>query len=350
MMKKILLLLFSPFIINAQTAFISGTHNLCDNEKEVLIKISFTEATPPFTFAYAIDAINPLVIQNIFDNPYFLPASNQGIYTITAFNDAVSVGTFNGSASVTIIESPIAVIQLASDTFSTIEPHVYLISQSVGSIVSLLWDFGDGSPIESISNPDHTFPLYVFGCTNATASNYDATATIDDGSCMNCTNSLGTPQLCYSDLYVPPSACFKAEHSTLGIPALYQTALIVQDINGCSDTATKIIWISDDYWMYIPNSFTPNLDEKNRNEKFCFEYHGIRKSTFLFKVYNAQGNLVYQSTDPDKLRCSCDNGGWDGTYFRTQEKLSSGVYSYNLFFQEIEGWKHNKYGAITLIR
>ena len=337
MIKKILVLLFYPFIISAQTAFISGTHNLCDNEKEVLIEIGFI-GIPPFTFVYAIDDINQSIIENISDNPYFLPASNQGIYTITAFNDAVSLGTFNGSALVAIIESPIAVIQLASDTLSTIEPHTNLISQSAGNIDSFLWDFGDGSPIEYSSNSYHTFPLYVFGCTNVTASNYDPLANTDDGSCCYVVGCAG----------IPTNSCDFLQLSTLGKPSVYQTNLIVLDINGCSDTATKFIWISDDYWMFIPNSFTPNFDKINDN--FCIEYHGIRKSTFLFKVYNAQGNLVYQSTDPDRLRCSCDNGNWDGTYFRTQEKLSSGIYSYNLFFQEIEGWKHNKYGTIALIR
>ena len=89
--------------------------------------------------------------------------------------------------------------------------------------------------------------------------------------------------------------------------------------------------------MRIPNAFTPNLDEKNRNEKFCFEYHSIRENSFLFKVFNQQGELVFQSTDALDLSCSSIDGGWDGTYFRTQEKLSSGIYSYNLFFQEIEG-------------
>ena len=338
MIKKILvLLLFSPFIINAQTAFISGTHNLCDNEKEVLIEIGFT-GIPPFTFVYAIDDINQSIIQNIFDNPYFLTASNQGVYTITAFNDAVSVGTFNGSASAEIIESPIAVIQLASDTLSTLEPHANIISQSVGNIDSLLWDFGDGSPIVNSSNPYHTFPLYVFGCTNSNASNYDPLSNTDDGSCCYVVG-------CAS---IPTNNCDSLQLSKLGKPNVYQTTLIVLDINGCRDTATRFIWISDDYWMYIPNSFTPNFDKINDN--FCIEYHGIRKSTFLFKVYNAQGDLAFQSTEPDKLKCSCDNGGWDGTYFKTEEKLSSGVYSYNLFFQEIEGWKHNEYGTITLIR
>jgi len=102
--------------------------------------------------------------------------------------------------------------------------------------------------------------------------------------------------------------------------------------------------------MYIPNAFTPNLDEKNRNEKFCIEYHSIIENSFLFKVFNQQGQLVFQSADALGLSCSSIDGGWDGTYFETQEKLSSGIYSYNLFFQEIEGWKHNKYGTITLVR
>ena len=77
MIKKILLLssLLFPLIINAQTAFISGTHNLCDNENEVLIEIGFT-GVPPFNFVYAIDNVNQLIIQNISDNPYFLSASN----------------------------------------------------------------------------------------------------------------------------------------------------------------------------------------------------------------------------------------------------------------------------------
>jgi len=297
-MKKILILLFSPFIINAQTAFISGTHNLCDNEKEVLIEIGFI-GIPPFTFVYAIDNNNQPIIQNIFDNPYFLPASNQGIYTITAFNDAVSVGAFNGSAEVILLPSPKAIINSEADTLSVLYPVLVYNDMSLGNINTTIWIFGDDK-------------------------SYDFSQTV-------------------YHMYL-------SESSGLGIPAIYQDSLIVIDDNGCSDTAIHQVWIKDEYWVYIPNAFTPNLDEKNRNEKFCFESHSIRENSFLFKVFNQQGELVFQSTDALGLSCSSIDGGWDGTYLRTQEKLSSGVYSYNLFFQEIEGWKHNKYGTINLIR
>ena len=82
---------------------------MCDNEKEVFIEIGFI-GVPPFTFVYAIDNINQSVIQNISDNPYYLPASNKGTYTITSFNDAVSAGAFDGSAEVISLRSPKAII------------------------------------------------------------------------------------------------------------------------------------------------------------------------------------------------------------------------------------------------
>ena len=298
MMKKILVLLFSPFIINAQTAFISGTHNLCDNEKEVLIEIGFI-GIPPFNFVYAIDNIDQSIVENIFDNPYFLPASSQGVYTITAFNDAISVGAFNGSALVISLQSPTAIISSVEDTLSVLHPIVGYNDVSLGNINTTIWIFGD--------DKSHDFSQTVYH--------------------MYLSDSTG-----------------------LGIPAIYQDSLIVIDVNGCSDTAINLVWIKDEYWVHIPNAFTPNLDERNRNEKFCFEYHSIRENSFLFKVFNQQGELVFQSTDALGLSCSSIDGGWDGTYFKTQEKLSLGIYSYNLFFQEIEGWKHNKYGTISLIR
>ena len=141
-MKKILLLLFSPFVINAQTAFISGTHYLCDNEKEVLIEIGFS-GIPPFTFVYAIDDITQSIIQNISDNPYFLSASNQGIYTITTFNDAVSVGASNGSAEVILLLSPKAIINFEEDTLSVLYPISAYNDVSLGNISTTIWLFGD---------------------------------------------------------------------------------------------------------------------------------------------------------------------------------------------------------------
>ena len=57
--------------------------------------------------------------------------------------------------------------------------------------------------------------------------------------------------------------------------AIYQITLIVEDNQGCVDTTQKLVTITDEHWLYIPNSFTPDLD--GVNDKFCIEFNGIRK-------------------------------------------------------------------------
>jgi gliding motility-associated-like protein len=297
MIKKIFTLLFFPFMISAQTAFISGNHNLCDNESEVLIEIDFV-GTPPFSLVFSIDNVNQSVVQNVYDNPYFLRTNTPGIYTITSFNDATSAGVFNGSAQVFLLPSPQAIINSDKDTLSVLNPVLRYNDVSIGSISARTWIFGDDNSKDFSSTAYHVY----------------------------LSDSLG-----------------------LGIPAIYQDSLIVIDNNGCSDTAIHTVWVQNEYWMYIPNAFSPDNDMLN--DKLCIEYHSIREQSFLFKIFNAQGDLMYQSTNPVDMKCSSNNNlGWNGKHFKTQKDLPSDTYVYEIYFQDFEGWKHTKYGTITLVR
>ena len=288
---------FAPFFLNAQTAFIVGNDTICDNASKAIVKVDFT-GNAPFTFSYSINGINQssITTQN---TSYLISTSIAGTYTLQNFNDAISVGTTSGSAIVTVLESPTAIIHLASDILSILYPIANFFSQSIGDIVSWEWSFGDNTPPNFSENPNHTYK-----------------------------DSL----------------------------AIYQVSMIVFDNKGCVDTSFKHIQVADDFWVYIPNSFTPDKD--GVNDKLCIEYHGIRENTFLFKVFNSQGNLMYQSTKPNELRCCIDisreecvkEGGWDGTYYKTSKKLPSDTYVYEIYFQDFEGWKHSEYGSIMLIR
>ena len=282
--------LFAPLFLNAQTALIVGNDTICDNASKAIVTVDFT-GNAPFTFSYSINGVNQssITTQN---TSYLISTPIAGVYTLQNFSDAISVGTISGSAIVTVLESPTAIIHLASDTLSVIYPIANFVSQSIGNIVSWDWNCGDNT------------------------SNINT----EDASCSYSSTS-----------------------------AIYQTALIIQDINGCLDTAIRNVWVNEEYWMYIPTSFTPDKDVELNNEKFCIEYNGIRENTFLFKVYNAQGNLMYQSTKPNELKCSI-KGGWDGTYYKTSKKLPSDTYVYEIYFQDFEGWKHSEYGSIMLIR
>ena len=95
----------------------------------------------------------------------------------------------------------------------------------------------------------------------------------------------------------------------------------------------------------MPNSFSPNND--NKNDKFCLYYDGIRDKSFLFNVFSSDGSLVYSTKDIDKIDCNLQKG-WTGKNIKSDKLLLSDVYIYKLYFQDLRGWKHQKYGKIIL--
>ena len=288
MIKKIIVVLFLPLFVNAQTAFISGNDTICDNGGNATIKVDFT-GVAPFTFMYSVNGNNTNSITTTI-NPYIINTKEEGTYTLVSYSDANGFGTVSSSGLVTVLESPTAVIHVASDTLPIIYTTVNFISQSIGNIISWQWDFGDNT--SNISTED-------------------------------------------------------AIHAYKDSAAIYQASLIVTDENGCLDTTIHNIWVRDEYWIYFPTAFTPDNDKIN--DKFCIEYNGIRENTFIFKVMDAQGDLMYQSISPSELRCSIDSG-WDGKQYKTKEDLPSDTYVYEVYFQDFEGWKHKEYGTIILVR
>jgi gliding motility-associated-like protein len=114
---------------------------------------------------------------------------------------------------------------------------------------------------------------------------------------------------------------------------------------GCTDTAIKHLTISDDYWIYIPNSFTPDSDQIN--DKLCISYNGIREESFLFNIYNRNSEVVVSTNSIAELNC---NNGWEGRHQETNKKLPQGIYVYTIYYQDFEGWKHQNTSTINLIR
>ena len=117
---------------------------------------------------------------------------------------------------------------------------------------------------------------------------------------------------------------------------------------GCTDSYYKHIWITDEYWMYIPNSFTPDNDQIN--DKFCISYNGVRTETFTFTVYNRVSEVVFSTTSITDIECFLNDNGWDGKHMETGEDLPMGMYVYDIYFQDFDGWKHQDYGNIYIIR
>jgi gliding motility-associated-like protein len=273
------------------SAFIFGNDSICVNASyDAEVSILFSGAVSPYTFVYAINGISQSFITTNL-NPYIINAKQEGVYTLLSMSDSSGIGWVSGSALVTFLEAPEALFTTATDTLSILYPSVQLNDISEGNVVSWIWDFGDNSLQDFIANPYHVFE-----------------------------DSIG----------------------------IYQINLIVTNEFGCSDTTFKQLWVADDYWMYIPNSFTPDSD--GINDFFCIQYHGLRQETFHFNVYDRFSNLVYSTNDITSLECAFNLNGWDGKHYLSKKELSLGTYIYEMYFQDFEGWKHQKSGQIIIIK
>ncbi|MDA1267548.1 MAG: gliding motility-associated C-terminal domain-containing protein, partial [Bacteroidetes bacterium] len=103
----------------------------------------------------------------------------------------------------------------------------------------------------------------------------------------------------------------------------YSVTLTVLDAAGCLIKASQEIQVQD-YFIEIPNVFTPNGDALN--DTFFPKFRFIRN--LQLQVMNNWGELIYRSQGQE-------DPGWDG--FVSGEKAPEGVYVYKLRYQVPDG-------------
>ena len=183
--------------------------------------------------------------------------------------------------SIEIYPMPIADFIATPEITSMFEPEIQFADQSGSTILSYYWDFAglDSSNVNS--------PLYIFP---------------DD---------------------------------TNGV---YPVKLTVTDNHGCIDTITKLVTITGEYGIYIPNAFTPDFD--NKNDMFGPQGFGISPENYHFMIFDRWGEKMF---DTDTLFKP-----WDGSYKGT--RVQEGVYVWKLFFKDINKKKHELIGHVTIIQ
>lgn len=118
--------------------------------------------------------------------------------------------------------------------------------------------------------------------------------------------------------------------------------LIATDSVGC--TIEGRVQIQVEETAFIPNLFTPNGDGKN---DMLLVYGLTQASSFAFKIYNREGNVMYETDDVQQAT----GNGWNGTVRGTLQP--SGIY-----YWKVEGKTSNgeelllngkKTGSILLV-
>jgi gliding motility-associated-like protein len=105
------------------------------------------------------------------------------------------------------------------------------------------------------------------------------------------------------------------------VPGTYNITLIATDRYGCVDSITKPITILEEFYLYIPNSFTP--DNNRVNSTFSISAIGVEE--FYIKIFNRWGELMYQSDDVDFE--------WDGRF--NGKLVRDGTYVWKIEYKSI---------------
>lgn len=106
------------------------------------------------------------------------------------------------------------------------------------------------------------------------------------------------------------------------------------DANGCSFYDSIIVFVEGS--LYIPNTFTPNLDEINP----IFFAYGTEIAKFEMRIFNRWGQEIFLSENI--------NDGWDGTYMN--KKCPMGVYVWRVTYEEVSGKGGTLIGHVNLLR
>ncbi|NRA11959.1 MAG: gliding motility-associated C-terminal domain-containing protein, partial [Crocinitomicaceae bacterium] len=124
--------------------------------------------------------------------------------------------------------------------------------------------------------------------------------------------------------------------NTYDEPGLYYITLIAIDDKGCTDTIVKPINIEEEWFIYIPNTFTPDGDRNNND--FRVSTIGIR--SLDVGIYNRWGELIFTSPDLNFI--------WDGTYHGLY--VPDGTYTYNIVFVTNSGRDKNLRGHVNVLK
>jgi len=108
---------------------------------------------------------------------------------------------------------------------------------------------------------------------------------------------------------------------------------------GCQDSTCSLVVIDEEFLVYVPNAFTPDLD--NVNELFVPVVIGADPLEYEFLVFDRWGELIYNSQILGQ--------GWDGSYKNMMVKTD--VYVWQLkVTNAMNNEKHEYKGHVTVLK
>lgn len=130
-------------------------------------------------------------------------------------------------------------------------------------------------------------------------------------------------------------------HTFPGEPGEFSVQLIVENELGCADTAFLTVVINEEIIFYVPNSFTPDGDNKNPLFVPVISTGIDMESGYLLQIFDRWGEEIFVSNQIGE--------GWDGMY--GGNRCPDGTYTWKLTFKsKYDNGRFEHNGHVVLIR
>jgi gliding motility-associated-like protein len=233
-----------------------------------------------WSFGNAVTSSNAINLNNLYTQP--------GCYdvSLTATNQFGCAASVTQTDAICFDPNPVADFEIQNNPLPIINTTT-LLQNTSQSAISSVWNFGDGSALNTEFSPIHTFP-----------------------------EKAGT----------------------------YWVTLQIANGNGCTDTISRFLQIEQDPIYYVPNAFTPNGSALNNVFLPIFS-PSLALESYNLKIFNRWGEIIFESQDPLKGwdgTVNTTNGA---------SMSPDGMYTYKINFVETGFEKEFEVvGSVVLVR
>ncbi len=119
---------------------------------------------------------------------------------------------------------------------------------------------------------------------------------------------------------------------------IYAVSLKGTDEFGCSNTLEKLVYVRPDLLIYMPNAFSPNNKDEEKNNTFGISLDNY--AHFSMEIFDRWGHKLYQSDNPRET--------WNGK--SGEVVCTPDIYFYSIKLISVSGHSYLYRGTITLIR
>ena len=228
------------------------------------------------------------------------------------------------------------IINYSIDNGNTFETAGTFNNLCSGLLEVLVHD-GNGCPFDTsivITNPLAVAASYIFGPQPTTIFNPD----IDfQSTSLNATNHYWVYESGNGEqtsFEASPTISFPND-----VPGTYEVCVIAEDANNCVDTMCQNIIIDDEFFIFVPNAFTPDGD--GHNETFGAVLRSFDTEQFVMQIFNRWGELIFETEDAYEY--------WDGLHDASPVKQD--IYVWKIKVYSIADGENKQFtGHVTVLR